>query len=453
MEYEDRRSWPGLISWLQGLVAERISSALTLVVSQNGAKSYRLVSDGKMIEMPVWRWPVGSDDVDMGWFYPAREGLESVIDDRLPAPGPSSLSKRVLRGTSRGYFINYDILGLTYWVLSRAEEIGRTDVDEHGRFPATASHAYRHTYLDRPVVDEWFAVLKQLVERLWPRMPVVENAFQLHLSHDVDQPSAFAFRSMRQMCKSTCGDVVMRRDLQAAVRRPWVWCRSRERLHRLDPYNTFDWLMDMSDRNNVQSAFYFVCGRTDMSLDPEYEVAHPAIRELLRRIHSRGHEIGLHPSYGTYRAPALIGTEAQRLFSVCRQEQICQERWGSRMHYLRWAAPDTWYGLQSAGLEYDSSVGYADRPGFRCGTSLEYAAFDAVAWQPLRLRIRPLIAMDCTVIDKAYMSLGLTDSAADAFISLKRRCRQVGGGFSLLWHNSQLSRHDERELYESILAA
>jgi hypothetical protein len=53
-------------------------------------------------------------------------------------------------------------------MLARVEEIGRMDLDNHGRFPATASHAFQHGYLDRPVVDEWLHLLGQVIKRQWP---------------------------------------------------------------------------------------------------------------------------------------------------------------------------------------------------------------------------------------------------------------------------------------------
>ena len=59
-------------------------------------------------------------------------------------------------------------LGLTYWILARVEEIGRTDLDNRGRIPATASHAFKHGYLDRPVVDEWLHLLGRVIQRQWP---------------------------------------------------------------------------------------------------------------------------------------------------------------------------------------------------------------------------------------------------------------------------------------------
>ena len=180
--------------------------------------------------------------------------------------------------------------------------------------------------------------------------------------------------------------------------------------------------MDLSETLGMRSAFYFICGHTDPH-DADYKISHPAIRSLLKKIHERGHEIGLHPSYGTYRKPHLLSQEASSLRRICASEGIDQREWGGRMHYLRWEQPTTLKGLVKANIDYDSTLGYADRPGFRCGTCFEYPAFDPITQQVLPLRIRPLIAMECSVMSKLYMGLGTGVEALDVFSDLKMLAR------------------------------
>jgi len=121
------------------------------------------------------------------------------------------------------------------------------------------------------------------------------------------------------------------------------------------------------------------------------------------------------------------------------------------MHFLRWQQPTTLYGWEGAAMDYDSSLGYADRPGFRAGTCFDFPAFDIVADRALRLRIRPLIAMEVTVMRPKYMSLGDGERAFQKFKEMKDACRAVGGTFTLLWHNTQFRLLSERALYERVL--
>jgi hypothetical protein len=337
-------------------------------------------------------------------------------------------------------------------MLSRLEEVGRTDLDSHGRFPATSSHAYKHGYLERPIVDEWLYVLGQVIQRTWPGIALKQHRFSIKVSHDVDGPSRYAFRSWPGIARAVAGDILKRRDFGAALRAPWIRLTSGDRLHPSDPANTFDWIMDVSERHGLTSAFYFICGRTAPQLDADYEPEHPAIRALMHRIHQRGHEIGLHPSYNTYQTPSAIVDEAKRLRTVAESEGIRQTEWGGRMHYLRWEHPTTLRAWDAAGMDYDSTLCYADRPGFRCGTCFEYPAYDPVALEMLKLRVRPLVAMECTVMAPCYMGLGTGEVAFAKFKQLKDACRAVEGCFTLLWHNSQFATAEERELYEGLVA-
>ena len=227
--------------------------------------------------------------------------------------------------------------------------------------------------------------------------------------------------------------------------------KTRRSLHPGDPLNTFDYIMDISEKHGLTSAFYFLCGRSDPAKDSDYELEHPAIRDLIRHISIRGHEIGLHASYNTYQNPERVNAEANRLKRVCTDEHIAQTHYGGRMHYLRWETPTSLYGWEKAGIKYDTTLVYADMPGFRCGTCYEYPAFDPVKGKMLNLWIRPLIAMDRSVISKRYLGLGVSHKAFIKFKQLKDSCRSVRGCFTLLWHNSQLDSPEKQSLYVSLI--
>jgi hypothetical protein len=45
-------------------------------------------------------------------------------------------------------------------------------------------------------------------------------------------------------------------------------------------------------------------------------------------------------------------------------------------------------------MKIDSTCGYADKEGFRCGTGDEYSVFNILTRKKLKLKERPLIFMD-----------------------------------------------------------
>lgn len=444
---------PAALAWLQGIVQERFGHSFELLLASDGAcitvclpgsvEHITLVVDGGMFaradsDLPCAQWDAGA------------EGWNAALPRPLQAPGAASLPTPLITSNEGEWRVGYDIFGLIYWMLTRQEEVGRTDLDAHGRFPGVASHAYKCGYLERPIVDEWLHLLGQVIIRVWPFISLKQHSFSMRVSHDVDAPSRFAFSRPASLLKDILRCVLKEKNLKSALLAPFIRMSSKARLHALDPYNTFDWLMDRSEKHGLVSAFYFICGRTDPAKDADYEIEDQAIIELMKRIHERGHEIGLHPSYASYQSPQIIQLEFERLRKSCQAAGIHQDNWGGRMHYLRWEQPTTMNGWDSAGISYDSTLGYADQPGFRCGTCFEYRGFDPVEKTARNIIIRPLVAMDVTVID--YLGLGVGEKAREKFLSLKQACSAVGGVFTVLWHNSCFSSIHHFDLYESVLS-
>ena len=98
------------------------------------------------------------------------------------------------------------------------------------------------------------------------------------------------------------------------------------------------------------------------------------------------------------------------------------------------------------------SLGYADHSGFRCGICYEYTLFDLIKRKQLNVKERPLIVMDCSVIDERYMDMGATQKAFDYMNTLKSRCKIFNGDFTLLWHNDRFQNINEVQIYEQLIS-
>jgi peptidoglycan/xylan/chitin deacetylase (PgdA/CDA1 family) len=270
------------------------------------------------------------------------------------------------------------------------------------------------------------------------------------LSHDVDAPFAQAFTGVSRLIRNCGGDILKRKSPLMALNRVKSWQAVKRGNYRQDLNYTFDRIMDISEQHNLQSAFYFKTACTDPIYDDNYSIDHPYIRQLMREIHQRGHEIGLHPSYLTYNDPAQTQREYERLRTVCEEEGIKQNQWGGRQHYLRWQVPATWRNWAEAGLDYDSTLSYADQAGFRCGVCYEFPVYDLEQRKTLPLIERPLVVMEGSVLGEQYM--GLNGMAAlQEMQKLKNCCRMFNGNFTLLWHNSSFQEPGMWEMYEEIL--
>ena len=70
---------------------------------------------------------------------------------------------------------------------------------------------------------------------------------------------------------------------------------------------------------------------------------------------------------------------------------------GGRQHYLRFDVSSTWKFWEKGGFAYDSTVGYAEHEGFRCGTCHPYVPFIIDEDRVCRVQEVPLIVMDGTL--------------------------------------------------------
>jgi len=342
-----------------------------------------------------------------------------------------------------------DFFGAAFFLLTRYEELASLERDRHGRFPASASLAGRAGLLERPLVNEYAEILWAAMRLLWPRLGRRLARARMCLTHDVDRPFS-GDRSFLRTLRSAGADILLRWDPALAGRRLAAVLPSRLCGAVRDPWDTFDWLMDVSERHGERSAFYFLAGRTDARFDADYTMNDPRIRRLLRRIADRGHEVGLHGSYGSYRSAEKVQSEFDVLRRAAQAEGVRQDVWGGRQHYLRWEAPTTWQSWEDAGLAYDSTVGFAEQAGFRAGTCSEYPVFNLRTRSTLRLRERPLALMDVTLLGHNHMHLSHA-AAERVAVRITRSCREHRCPPVLLWHNSSVAARGDRAVYERIV--
>jgi hypothetical protein len=342
-----------------------------------------------------------------------------------------------------------DLFGGVFALLTRYEEIANPERDPLDRFQSSTSFLGRHGLLERPIANEYVELLWRLLARLWPRLQRRQRSYRAMLTHDVDALSVIEL-SGREIMRSLGADLLLRRDGALLARRTaaYVLGKASGEPRVYDPYNTYGFIMDISERVGLRSAFNFVAGTSDPLLDPRYDIESRRVRAILRSIAARGHEIGFHPSYGTYLDPARTAAEFTRLTRVCAEEGIQQTHWGGRQHYLRWRNPTTWRNWDQCQLTYDGTLGFADHVGFRTGTCWEYPVFDLVSRRRLALRERPLIAMESSLLN--YMRLPISEAAA-RLVRLSRTCRAHRGDFTLLWHGHMLASRDAKHTYADVV--
>lgn len=372
----------------------------------------------------------------------------NLISKKLPVIyGDNPDSNEFLKINAKRSYLGLDILGSAFFMLTSYEECIIQHRDQHDRFPADASLAFQQNFLNRPIINEYLEILWFCLSLLWPDLRRKERQFKISPSHDVDAPGENYFKSHYELARACAGDLIKRKQPLGAIQRILNWNYLKSAGFGKDKYNTFDLIMNINEENNLNSSFFFIAGRSGGAIDGDYSIEQPEILKLMRKIHSRSHEIGLHASYNSYKNVEQIKKEFKKLLKVCDQEGIKQDIWGGRQHFLRWKCPETFQNWESAGLSYDTTLSFAKRAGFRCGICYEYSVFNLYNRTPLKLKERPLIVMECSVLD-LYSKY---EDAYDVINLLKENCRNFKGNFTLLWHNHRFVNPEELYLYKSIV--
>ena len=315
--------------------------------------------------------------------------------------------------------------------LSRWEETLEFPRDAHGRFQAKDGIATAGGFLGRPIVDEYGLAFEQAMSLLFSSWKTTSRIVKIKISHDADHVG-IPFR--------------WRTAVRHSVRSGAVHNSLRDvfsQFSKVAPteLNAIRAISLASKRHGFNSTVYWKAappGPNDSGYDPR----HKKVREMVKWLDEAGVESGVHPGYNTFRAPEKLRREVAILRDTLGDRPL-----GGRQHYLRWS-PDTWLDWENCGLAYDSSVGFAEQIGFKAGTCTPYQPWLFPLNRQADLVEIPLLVMDRTLL--VYMAL-TKGQAVHEVAQLVKRCRAVGGVFTMLWHNDAFLDPLYRDVYLSLL--
>ncbi len=348
---------------------------------------------------------------------------------------PVLYGKDKIDETENSITLHADLIASAFFMLTRWEEIVDADKDLHGRSIAKNSIAYQYHFLQRPVVNEYVELIWNVLQKAGYTGKRKSYEYRALVTHDVDQQ--YQWPDFFTSIKHIAGDILKRNDFKMAGRNLKSWYQTLV-LNKQDPFDTYDTLLNLANEYSIKAYFNIIISRSS-----EHDMALPIndkrLLNLISKIECEGHTIGFHPGYNTYLIQSQFDKELDELQSITKQKII-----SGRQHFLRFQNPDTWRLWDNAGMEWESSMGYADLPGFRCGICLPFSIFDVRARKKLKVKERPVIVMDATLI--YYMK----EWSWDQLENLKTQCKKFKGEWVTIWHND-LVNHPLLENFENII--
>lgn len=336
--------------------------------------------------------------------------------------------------------IPFDIFSASFYLLSRYEEYLPHEKDEYGRYAHTNSVAWKHRFLDQPLIDLWMKQLEMLLKQQIPYWHLPVRIFTIQPTYDIDEAYRYLWLSPFRNIRGYFIDLLQGKFDNIRTRMNVLSGKQK------DSYDVYDWLNGLHTQYHLDPIYFFLMAEKRTSIDRNIDPYTKGIQELISG-HAKIYTIGIHPSAESRSDMDRIRREYQLL-----QYHADQKIERSRQHYLMMDLPDTYQILIQLGIQHDYSMGYGIINGFRASVARPFYWYDLINEKVTTLLIHPFCYMDSTAIFHERMN---SEMAMERMSTLYETVKQVDGTFSFILHNHFLAEQPEwmswRQLYEDFL--
>lgn len=324
---------------------------------------------------------------------------------------------------------SYDAVATTFFFLSGWQEIYTSKRDEHGRYPFSESFQSKYAMCEQPVVDWYRLVVAELLRKkgaVLERKTWGDKTWAFCPTHDIDYDKKWRPGIVKRE--------VVDRFLFNQEKETWstrllrIGEAVKSAAQSEDPFRSAFRRMHQEVHLKGGKATYFMKAGGSGLRDVPYSLTDPFVFGQLAALNNNDFEIALHPSYHAFKNPEKIAAEKRILENVCGFNVTTH-----RAHYLRYEHPISANQLDKEGFKIDSTLGFATRGGFRFGTCTPFPLFDPVNNSRLATWEMPLCVMDSALFNRQKLDLS---QAIDYTTELMNVCRDFGGVFVGLWHNT-----------------
>ena len=330
--------------------------------------------------------------------------------------------------TDKNTDVPYDIFSVIFYLVSRYEEYLVTkSLDQHGRFKAESSIAFKNHFLNQPLVNQIALKLKEKIILKYPEITFLQSEYQYIPTIDVDM--AFSYIG-KGLWRNTGG--IIRSILQLKLN------QLTERFKVImgiipDPFNNFDFIFRELEQKEYHAIIFMNLGKYG-KYDKNISFQNLKFFRLLKDLNEKA-QVNIHPSYASNSNLSLLNDEIAKLEHILGGDVI-----RSRQHFLILNLPETYRNLIDLGIIEDYSLGYASQLGFRASICTPFRFYDLLNEDETRLIIRPFAFMDGTMTD--YLKLN-SDEMLEQLKLISDSVRRVGGDLIGIWHNSSIAENEE----------
>jgi len=284
--------------------------------------------------------------------------------------------------------INLDIVSTFFFHLSRLEEYHcpSNHKDLHERMNSKEQFLVKNSISREPVLDQIsVAFLKSL-----DYYKQIET--KKIMSHDIDV--LIKFPNFYKYLRGAARILFKRKKFKGSIF-TFTKFYLKSLMGNQDPYQTFSWLFN---KNYFDKKIVFFMSGGTTKYDNLYDIKDPSLNKVFKTALENNYEIGLHPSYASFKDKRQFLKEKKDLESIIGKKITL-----SRQHILHYDVIKTPQVIESSGVINDFTLGFQDQIGFRVGTGFEHYLWNNKDNRKFNIIETPLAIMDgCLLIESNY---------------------------------------------------
>ena len=419
-------------------ITARITYVMDLVFGNVLNTPYKLTSDLKLFE--EYNLPkIAYTSLSAAEVFIESSALlfETDIKPTLPIAEKEYVNFPKFFKSSATDFLGYDIFAMVFYFATRYEEYLNSEKDNHQRFQAEKSIAYKYNCLHIPFLNVAIEEFSIKLKNIFPEIVSNKRAFNFSSTIDIDNAFAYAHKGVNRNLGGFVKDILTFKFGQISKR---LKSNSND---KNDPYNTFEFINNLSKESNTALQYFVLIGDYS-TYDKNPHFKSEGFQKLLKSL-SSNYTMGLHPSYESYNHLEKIGIEKNRLEKI-----IGKKVTSARCHFLRLNIPETYRAFVKQEITDDYTMIYASQTGFRTGLCVPFKWFDLQKNEATNLTIHTSIIMEGTLRDYNKLS---TEKASGNSLELLNEVKKHGGEFISIFHNDSFVAEQKEwvEVYKTIL--
>jgi len=317
----------------------------------------------------------------------------------------------------------YDIFAASFYLVSRYEEYLPHLKDKYNRFKAEESLAFKHNFLQKPVVNIWAKQLISVIVDKFPYLKIKSPTFKYISTIDIDNAYLYKgkgfVRSVAFLLKA-----ILSFDIDSLKMALAVSSKKRK-----DPFDTYSLQFNLQKKYNLDVRYFLLLGDYGLN-DKNISHSNSNFQALVKRLADLA-PVGIHPSFGSNISETQLAVEVKRLEDIQKREVSF-----SRQHFLQLSFPKTYKRLLEVGITNDYTMGYASDLGFRAGIASSFTFYNLDMEQILPIKVHPFAIVDDTLKFNMHLK---PDSVMQELCKIINEVKQVDGTLISIWHNDTFS--------------